>query len=185
MIVVFLFLLSAFLGIIVSAMDDVKAQNTSEEKADLFTDLHQVTMFYFKSTISEATLLQQLEHWGSKMHALADADADEKKSIAGISRKSIILAYEEPVLAVGSEIVKRAELESALLYFASMYGISTLLQQEDVLIHRSQSVLGMNEMGKAVIDMESTVTEDEMVKVKAIAAKILRHLGLDEEEGRQ
>ncbi|KAK3264646.1 hypothetical protein CYMTET_26628, partial [Cymbomonas tetramitiformis] len=95
MILVFLFLLSALLGIIVSAMDQVKEDNINVEKADLFSDLGQISMYYLKAgsagvkhllarlglghsawqnKISEATLLRQLEHWESMTRAGINAD---------------------------------------------------------------------------------------------------------------
>ncbi|KAK3247332.1 hypothetical protein CYMTET_43165 [Cymbomonas tetramitiformis] len=50
MVLVFLFLLSALLGIIVSAMENVKSKNTTpaEQKADLFTDLSDITLHYWR-----------------------------------------------------------------------------------------------------------------------------------------
>eukprot|EP00854_Cymbomonas_tetramitiformis_P007797 gene7797-9264_t len=88
MILVFVFLLSAFLGIIVSAMEEVKAQNAGEKKNNLFSDIARLTAFYAKSAacatqrfldryglrhsrgssaISESLLYEQLQSWQAHM----------------------------------------------------------------------------------------------------------------------
>ncbi|KAK3268228.1 hypothetical protein CYMTET_23256 [Cymbomonas tetramitiformis] len=106
MTLVFLFLFSAFIAIIVSALEDVKRENIGEPKSDLITDFTDLAHYYghtlaangmgllrrlnvhtwfpWLSTVTEDKLYMQLNQWNANIQG-ASAPLDSPRGKGGLS----------------------------------------------------------------------------------------------------
>ncbi|KAK3240293.1 hypothetical protein CYMTET_49866 [Cymbomonas tetramitiformis] len=210
MILVFLFLLSAFLGIIVSAMDEVKAQHAGEEKADLFSDIRELTAFYAKTaayatwrllkrhgllrrstqhrTIPESALHDQLRSWHVLMGGTGQICCSAECRAQSHDWENAATRPEEAekVVSVKGVVIKPPELERELLDMARIYGLDSLLHETRALKHSAcnGSVVGAtHEQEAGVADIGIELSDDEASIVRRITAKIMKHLGRTEAAG--
>ncbi|KAK3250979.1 hypothetical protein CYMTET_39671 [Cymbomonas tetramitiformis] len=198
MMLVFLFLVSALLGIIVSAMDRVKQLNgnASSVKADLFSDLGELVRhllehclilarrkwneadhhrFPMHATITENDVYNQIAKWDA---ATGGGISQEEQDEAEKSKATPA----EHVLPIDDRLYSKEEVQTILLSAASEYGITVLRDNErkrnTELTDEEFGIIDSGLWEKSSADTAGALADE--IKVNALTMKILSQIGMEE-----